>query len=362
MKQTIEVSKGLDGVVVGETRISLVDGERGELSYRGIALDALVERRFAEVAALVATGALDETFGARLCEHAALSPREEALVLALPDNLHPMHALIGATPLLDRPPAFDELGDAAQGLVVAAKLPAVLATHLRRAPLSPGLPGTDPIERFLAAIDAPRSPEAHRAFEVAQILQLEHGFNAGAFAARVVASTLAPVENAIAAGLAALHGVLHGGADQAALETADRVASPDRAAAFVDERLATKTKVMGMGHREYRVVDPRARHLKRLAEALTAGTEHERTFRTLAAIEARFTERMAERDRALHANVEFYKGLVFRVLGLPPRAFTAVFATARVFGYVAHFVESREKSRIVRPQARYVGPPVRGEI
>jgi len=106
------------------------------------------------------------------------------------------------------------------------------------------------------------------------------------------------------------------------------------------------------------VVDPRARHLKVLAEALTTGTPHEVTFRTLEAIEARFTQRMAEQGKALHANVEFYKGLVFRVLGLPPRFFTAMFAMARVFGYLGHFIESRSDNRIVRPQAHYVGPPV----
>ena len=156
----------------------------------------------------------------------------------------------------------------------------------------------------------------------------------------------------------ALHGVLHGGADQAALETADRVGSPERAAEFVDRCLATGEKVMGMGHREYKVVDPRAVHLKRLAEQLTAGTEHEVTFRTLQAIEARFTERMAEQGKDLYANVEFYKGLVFRVLGLPPRFFTALFGMARVFGYLAHFAECRQDNRIVRPQAHYVGPRV----
>ena len=115
---------------------------------------------------------------------------------------------------------------------------------------------------------------------------------------------------------------------------------------------------MGMGHREYRVVDPRARHLKLLAEALTRGTEHEVSYRTLEAIEARFMERMAEQGKALYANVEFYKGLVFRVLGLPPRFFTAMFAMSRGFGYLAHFIESREDNRLVRPQAHYVGPSV----
>jgi len=117
----------------------------------------------------------------------------------------------------------------------------------------------NPVTRYLNAIGAAANPALARAMEVTQILQIEHGFNAGTFAARVVASTLAPIENAIAGALATLHGTLHGGADQAALETAYQVGSPSAAAAFVDECLVSGNEVMGMGHREYKVLDPRAR-------------------------------------------------------------------------------------------------------
>ncbi len=353
----MQIHKGLDGVIVDTTAVSLVDGANGQLSYRGYAIELLLHRPFAEVAALVATGSFDSGFGQALTHASILSPREEAMVLALPDSVHPMHVLQGLTPVLDRDDSFSHYGDAAQGFAVAAKLPSLVATHFRRHSVAT-LRAADPIEQFLKQIGAPEAPIARNAFEAAQILQLEHGFNAGTFTARVVASTLAPVENALSAAFGALHGVLHGGADQAALETADRVGSPERAAAFVDACLANRGKVMGMGHREYKVVDPRARHLKVLAAELTAGTRHENAYRTLEAIEDRFTERMAEQGKALYANVEFYKGLVFRVLGLPPRFFTALFAMARVFGYLAHFVESREDNRLVRPQAKYVGPPV----
>jgi citrate synthase len=353
----MDIHKGLEGVVVDTTAVSLVDGANGQLSYRGHEIGTLVGRPFAEVAALVATGDFDTGFGATLVAHGTLSAREDALVLSLPEDTHPMHVLQSLTPLLDRSGAFAEHGDAAQGFVVAAKLPALIATHFKRRSVA-GVHAADPIAQFLAQIEAPARADAHLAFEVAQILQIEHGFNAGTFTARVVASTLAPVENAVSAAFGALHGVLHGGADQAALETADRVGSPDPAPAFVDDCLARGDKVMGMGHREYKVVDPRAVHLKALAGRLAAGTEHEVTFRTLEAIESRFTERMAERGKDLYANVEFYKGLVFRVLGLPPRFFTALFGMSRVFGYLAHFSESRVDNRLVRPQAHYIGPAV----
>lgn len=350
--------KGLEGVEVDETAISLVDGERGVLSYRGINIDELVEKPFDQVAALVATGRMDPNFGARLAASAELSDREARLVCSLPRDVHPMHVLVGLTPLLDRDEAFAEFGDAAQGFAVAAKLPALISTHMHgtRAAAYPGLGQAD---RFLAQIAAPQTDIARRAFNVTQILQIEHGFNASTFAARVAASTLAPVENALSAGFGTLHGRLHGGADQAALEVAEQVGSPAAAPAFVDRCIADGTRIMGMGHREYRVLDPRARHIKELARALATGTRHELTLATLIAIEDRFRERMAEKGKALHANVEFYKGIVYRALGMTPPFFTTGFAMARVFGYLAHFIESRRDNRLIRPKARYTGPPVR---
>jgi citrate synthase len=269
-----------------------------------------------------------------------------------------MHVIQGLAPLLDPTDRFTHRGEAAQGFAIAAKLPTILVTFLTGEVATPS--GTaDPALRFIEQIGAPATDIARAAYNVTQILQIEHSFNASTFVARATASTLAPVENALSAAFGTLHGVLHGGADQAALETADRVASPDAAAGFVDECLATGAKVMGMGHREYRVLDPRARHLKALAEDLCRGTPHEITYRTLVAIEERFTERMAEKGKALYANLEFYKGVIYRTLGIPTRFFTANFAMARVYGYLAHFIESRQDNRIVRPKALYVGNPVK---
>jgi len=159
----------------------------------------------------------------------------------------------------------------------------------------------------------------------------------------------------VAAGIGALSGPLHGGADEAALDLADRVATVEQARRYVAAALERGEKIPGMGHREYRVVDPRARFLKSWAEQLSQGTEHEHTYQVLCEIDRCFSEAMAERGKALHANVEFYKGLVLRMAGLPNHFFTAAFAMARVFGYVAHFIESREDNRIYRPAALYDG-------
>jgi len=355
--ETEVVAKGLEGVVVDTTAISLVDGENGILSYRGISIDELVDLPFGEVAALVVDGHAHADLSREAALASDLSDRERDLVLSLPRDTHPMHVVQGVTPLLDRTTTFADRGAAAQGYAVAAKLPTIVATHLRGE--SPLLTETmDPALRFLEQIGSADTAIARRAYNVTQILQIEHSFNASTFVARATASTLAPVENALSAAFGALHGVLHGGADQAALETADQVGSPEKAAAFVDGCLETSTKVMGMGHREYRVLDPRARYLKTLAEELCRNTPHEITYRTLVAIEERFTERMAEVGKSLYANLEFYKGVIYRTLGLPTSFFTANFAMARVYGYLAHFDESREDNRLVRPKALYVGNPV----
>jgi citrate synthase len=347
------VTKGLAGVVVDDTAIADVQAQ-GVLSYRGYKIDQLVDQPFMHVAALVVNGTLDDTLMEPIARAMPLDERETALVLAQPEDLHPMKLLQGVVPLLSSGGALG-FGEADQGLRVAAKIPGVLATHLcRKAVTMEG--DADYIAAFLRAIGNPGSEDHLRAFNTTQVLQMEHGFNAGTFAARVVASTLAPVEAAIAAGFGALSGPLHGGADEAALTLADGLADPDAARQYVKAALERGEKVPGMGHREYRVVDPRAIFLKRWAEQLAAGTEHEHTYHVLCEIDRCFSQAMQTKGKALHANVEFYKGLVLRVLGLPNQFFTGIFAMARVFGYVAHFLESRQDNRIFRPAAHYVGP------
>lgn len=369
------IDPGLAGVVVGTTRVSEVNGAAGTLSYRGQSIDALTQQPFAEVASLVALGKVVPAVVGLIDQAPALTEAERNRVLAAPVDLSPMQVLQAMIVQLDHHTspltltAADldaiEPGQAApealvreaeRALSIASKAPEIVATHLARTAVSQA--GTGYAERFGAMIGLPADtdPALLDAFRVMQILQLEHSFNASTFAARVIASTLAPIENALSGAVGTLHGVLHGGADQAALETADQVGSAAAAAAFVDDCLDNGTKVMGMGHREYRVLDPRARYGKALAEQVSRGTAHAVTFDTLAAIEARFGERMAADGKQLHANIEFYKGLIFRMLGLPPRYFTALFAMARIFGYTAHVLESRFDNRLIRPAAEYIGP------
>ena len=194
--------------------------------------------------------------------------------------------------------------------------------------------------------------------DAAQILQMEHSFNGGTFAGRVCASSLAPIQSSISASIGTLFGRLHGGADQAALEMAMAIGSPDKAEAYVRDCLANKVKIMGMGHREYRTVDPRARLLKPMALELCQDEESKKLLATLIAVEEACQREFAARGKEIWANVEFYKGAVFHSLGIPTHYFTTMFAMARVYGYIAHFLEFQRDSRLIRPRARYVGRPV----
>jgi citrate synthase len=357
-------TKGLAGIEADDTTLSHVEGEIGRLSYRGYEISELIDLPFERVLWLLLTGELPNdaeaaALTAWCAEVAPLAAADRARLAALAEAaVHPMDALQAALPVLDRSGPDAPLPDFAEheGLRLAVRSATVVAA------LAGGgdAPGDDHCTRFLTSLLG-RSPTAaqHRAFTRTQILQLDHGFNAGTFAARVVASTRAGTPATLSAAVGALSGVLHGGADQAALADARDVGTPERAAAFVDECLATGRRVMGMGHREYRVLDPRARVVRALAEELAAGTDLENVHATLRALEDAFEARMAERGKALHANLEFYKSIVYLACGVPEDCFTATFATARIFGWVAHVAEARASGTIIRPAARWTGSPPR---
>ena len=357
--KSAEINGGLEGVVVAASAISNVQGKRGDLSYRGQSINHWVEQDFASVAAAVIDWPnlyQTQELAQLLFEWGELTESETQVVLNHTDH-HPMAVLQGLVPLFKtrHKEQSDGEDEVLSGVAIAARLPHVVATMIAgKAVHYPHEP--DYADRFLKMLGHKKPTHLQRrALSVTQILQLEHSLNAGTFAARVTASTQASLSAAISSALGALSGVLHGGADQAAMEMADQVGSAEAASAFVHGELAAGRKIMGMGHREYKVVDPRAVHVKQLAQELVQGTAHETTYQTLEAVEAAFAGEMAKRGKPLHANLEFYKGCVYRGLGIPDRAFTAVFAMARVFGYIAHVLESRVNSRIIRPAAHYVG-------
>jgi citrate synthase len=369
MNAVVDIKKGLEGVVVDSTSISLVDGEAGRLYYRGHAIEKLVKSPFAAVAHLVVFGELPDASQLREFEDflwdAGRLPADLAAALEQLARLggHPMATLQALMPLMASAPPARKMGrseDEQQALVVAARLPTahamLAALRARKAPTP--YPDTRRYgERFLQLLNN-RSPSEKevRIFEQTQILQIDHSFNASTFTARVVTSTLAPPASALAAAMGSLYGPLHGAADQGALEMAEEVGDPQRAAGFVAECLANGRLVMGMGHREYRVVDPRSKIVKVLAEEIASGAHEKRLIETLKAVDEAFVAQTAHKKRSLRANLEFYKGVVYLALGLPKEFFTATFAIARIFGWSAHIVEQRKDNRIVRPSANYIGP------
>jgi citrate synthase len=357
----------LAGIEVGETAVSEVNGEAGTLSYRGYPIEQLVQRPFWQVVALVLFGAWpDKHQEYQLREfmnlHARLSKAEVELLRLLPRDLHPMLMLQGLVPLLRPVPLSHVPGidtNAEAGLLLAAKLPALIAAwrqlELGREPIGSNVEAGFH-ENFLMMFNghAP-DPQQVQTLDVTQILQMEHSFNASTFAGRVCASTLAPIQCSLSASIGTLFGSLHGGADQAALEMAATIGNAADAAAWVHEALKQKRKIMGMGHREYRVLDPRARILKPMAIALCKAGEAKRLIEILVAVEAACAAEFRRKGKEIWANVEFYKGAVFHQLGIPPHYFTALFAMARVYGYIAHFLEFSRNSCLIRPRARYIG-------
>jgi citrate synthase len=369
MNAVVDIKKGLEGVVVDSTSISLVDGEAGRLYYRGHPIEKLVKVPFSAVAYLVVFGELPHDVQLAEFEEflwdAGRLPAGLVTALTQLASLggHPMATLQALMPLmaLEAPTRKAGRTDAEQeALIVAARLPTahamLVALRAGRAPAP--YPETRRYgERFLTLLHNRKPGEkAVSIFEQTQILQIDHSFNASTFTARVVTSTLSPPASALAAAMGSLYGPLHGAADQGALEMAQEVGDPGKAADFVAQSLANGRLVMGMGHREYRVVDPRSKIVKALAEDIASQPNEKHLIEVLKAVDEAFVAQTAHKKRSLRANLEFYKGVVYLALGLPKEFFTATFAIARIFGWSAHLVEQRKDNRIVRPAANYIGP------
>jgi citrate synthase len=363
-----QINIGLEGVLVGTTAISNVDGDRGKLSYRGEDIALLVDRPFLQVVWLLLFGDYpsaqqEQQLSQYLLAHRELSASERRILAALPSHTHPMLMLQAVIPVLDLSPRADlsiPFGgeDALNGLIIAARIPSLVAAWYNRQmqrewPIRAN--SIDPQRAFLKAFHGSEpDPLQTATLERAQILQFEHSYNAGTFAGRVTLSTQAPIQCSIAASIGTLFGSLHGGADQAALEFAQSVGSPEAADQRVRAVLDAGGRIMGMGHREYRQVDPRASLLKPMARAVCEGrADSAQLLATLEAIEASCVQLLEKPDHPIRANVEFYKGAVFHALGIPSHFFTAMFASARVYGYIAHALEFRPQSRLIRPRAQY---------
>lgn len=346
---------GLDGIVAAETMLSHVDGEAGRLIVRGHELRELAGRAsFEEVLGLLwdETVTADGLGGAR--ERAFAFARDR---VAAADGLSPVEGLRFL--LAGLPDAAPE----PHALLAVAAMPVFAAALDRRARgLAPVAPdgSLGHAADFLRMLRGTTAPASHaRALDTYLVTVADHGMNASTFAARVIASTRAGLLSAVVGGLCALKGPLHGGAPGPVLDMLDAIGTPDRIEPWLGAALDRGERLMGFGHRIYRVRDPRADVLKPVAAGLAASeSAGGNRIRFAEQVEAAAQRLLAQRKpgRPLQTNVEFYTALVLEALELPRALFTPVFAIGRVAGWTAHILEQERDGRIIRPQSAYVGP------
>ncbi|MBM3660582.1 MAG: citrate synthase/methylcitrate synthase [Actinobacteria bacterium] len=369
--QDLVAPPGLKGVIVADTALGDVRGREGFYHYRQYsAPDLARSRTFEDVWHLFLEGTLP-TLPERdrfTRATAALRPLPPTLIDLLPaiarSHAVPLAALRTALSQLaaleDMPPVYDadEATIRANALRVSAAVPVLVAALHRSAagkpPIAPR-PDLPTAANYLYMIDGTEpDPERARAIEQYLILTIDHGFNASTFTARVVASTGADLGSAIVAALGSLSGPLHGGAPSRALDTLDAIGTPERTEEWVREAVGSGERIMGFGHAVYRTADPRSVLLHEVAESLGGPL-----VAFAGQVEVTVEKVLAEMKpgRELHTNVEFWAGVVMELCGLPRSLFTPTFAASRVIGWCAQVMEQARESAIIRPSARYVGPP-----
>jgi citrate synthase len=365
-----DVPAGLEGVVVAETSIGDVRGLEGFFHYRQYSATELAARRSLEdVWFLLFDGALPDRqesarFGAEVAARRALPPGVTALLPALAGAGSPLDALrsgvsllgaeLGWRPTLDI--GADELRS--QALDLCACVPTLLAAAHRLRRGERPVPPRDDLSQvanylwMLTGEEAP--PDRARAVEQYMMLTIDHGFNASTFAARVIASTGADLAAAVTGAVGALSGPLHGGAPSRALDMLDAIGTPDRADEWIRRSVAEGDRIMGFGHRVYKSDDPRSVFLRDVARGLGGPLVDfaEQVERTTVAVLAELKP-----GRRLYTNVEFFAGVVMHTCGIPREMFTPTFAAGRTIGWAAHIMEQAADNRLIRPAARYVGPP-----
>jgi citrate synthase len=357
-------AKGLEGVVAANTRLSDVQGEIGKLIYCGYDIDELAGKvTFEEVVHLLHHNHLPnrkelQEFKEQLAAARELPVGVIQIIKTLPRNTPPMHAIrtaISALGCFD-PTSDDDSMDAQRqkAIRLIARIPIVTA-YFHRARQGKTLLDSDhslgEAANFLYLLEGRKpSAEEERTMDLCYVLHADHGMNASTFSARVTIATLSDMYSAITTAIGTLKGPLHGGANEGVIKMLQEIGSLDRVDAYVEECLQQKKKIMGIGHRVYKTLDPRAPHLKRMAQILSAKLGEPKWIQ--------MSDRIAEimlQKKNLHANVDFYSATVYYSLGIPIDLFTPVFAISRTAGWTAHVLEQLADNRLIRPQSIYTG-------
>jgi 2-methylcitrate synthase len=363
------IAKGLEGIIANSTSLSDVLGKEGVLIYAGYDINELAGKAtYEEIVYLLWHGALPNR--AELDELKAQLRGERELprglvdfIKSTPPTANPMDVMRTAVSMLG---LYDsglsdedsrQAADHRRAVSITAKI-GVIAAYFHRARRGLELPKVrddlGEAAHFLYLLNGTEpSPEAEKTLDVAYVLHADHGMNASTFSARVTIATLSDMYSAITSAIGTLKGPLHGGANEGVIHMLLEIGNENKVDEWVEEQLAQKKKIMGIGHRVYKVLDPRAPHLRSMAVKLSEELGEPKWIR--------MSERIAEimkQKKSLNANVDFYSATVYYSLGIPTDMFTPIFAIARTSGWTAHVLEQLADNRLYRPLSAYVGPPV----
>ena len=362
-----DYAKGLEGVIANESALSRVQGLEGKLSYLGYDIDDLVENCcFGEVNYLLLNGRLPnalelKNFQQKLRQGRELPPQLIDFLKTAPHDSNPMDVLrtgVSMLGLFDKrakigEPDHESLYESAMSII--ARIPVIVAYFHRSRmglefpPVRTDLSGS---AHFLYLITGEEpTAAAARTLDIAYIIHADHGMNASTFSARVTCGTLSDIYSAMTSAIGTLKGPLHGGANEGVIHMLEKIGSLDKVDDYVEDCLEKKKKIMGIGHRVYKVLDPRAPHLKKMALELTEELGEPKWIN----MSNRIAEIMLER-KGLNANVDFYSATVYYSLGIPTDLFTPIFAIARSAGWAAQILEQLKDNRLYRPLTKYVGP------
>ena len=363
-----QFAKGLEGVIANETRLGDVRGQEGQLIYCGYEINELAGKvSFEEVIFLLWNNRLPKQaelteLKQQLADERELPAQVVEFIKTTPRTALPIDVLRTAISMLglhDPSLLLDDTLAANQrrAIAIQAKV-SVIVAYFHRARNGLDLPKVrkdlGEAAHFLYLLDGTEpSPKKVETLDVAYVLHAEHGMNASTFSARVTISTLTDIYSAITAAIATLKGPLHGGANEGVIHMLQEIGEPENVDAYVEKTLAEKKRIMGIGHRVYKVLDPRAPHLQRMAVELSRELGEPKWI----AMSERIAQLMKEK-KGLYANVDFYSATVYYSLGIPTDLFTPIFAISRTAGWTAHVLEQLSDNRLYRPLSEYIGEPV----
>ncbi|RMH34526.1 MAG: citrate synthase [Nitrospirae bacterium] len=366
----MDYSPGLAGVPATKSKISFVDGQKGVLEYRGIPIEELAAKStFLETAYLLLFDRLPsqselDRFVRDTIRHRRIKYRITDLIKCLPEHGHPMDAVQAAVAALGMfYPADDVTNPDVQywsSVRLIAKLPTIVSAFYRLRRGDEQIQPRDDLDHtsnflYMLTGDVP-DPKIAKALDVCLILHAEHTINASTFSAMVTASTLSDPYTVVSSAIGTLKGPLHGGATQGVAKMLDEIGSLDQVRPYLEKKLAAKQRIMGFGHRVYKVKDPRAKILQTIARELA---DHLQQQGGSALLElAQEVERVGEellQAKGIHANVDFYSGVLYKEMGLDPDFFTTIFAMSRVAGWLAHWIEQVQDNHLFRPTQIYEG-------